>query len=95
MGLKRGRKELAEEWKAIRRGWYVGGTEFKERMLAVVEQPPRQGRGGSYSGAATRAHGEAEAERLGMLETNQGGRRPLLPAEAERAAEIGAAGIVC
>ena len=62
--LKRGRKELAEEWKAIRRGWYVGGTEFKERMLALVEQPLRQGRRGSYSGEAKRAHGEAEAERL-------------------------------
>jgi REP element-mobilizing transposase RayT len=64
LGLKRGRKELAEEWKAIRRGWCVGGTDFKERMLAWVEQPLRQGRRGSYSGEAKRAHGEAEAERL-------------------------------
>ena len=64
LGLKRGRKELAAEWKAIRRGWYVGGTEFKERMLGLVEQPLRQGRSGSYSGEAKRAHGEAEAERL-------------------------------
>jgi hypothetical protein len=64
LGLKRGRKELAGEWKAIRRGWYVGGAEFKERMLALVEQPLRQGRSGSYSGEAKRAHGEAEAERL-------------------------------
>ena len=29
LGLKRGRKELAEEWKAIRRGWYVGGRELQ------------------------------------------------------------------
>ena len=43
---------------------HVGGTEFKERMLAMVEQPLRQGRSGSYSGEAKRAHGEAEAERL-------------------------------
>jgi hypothetical protein len=64
LGLKRGRKELAEEWKAVRRGWYVGGAEFKERMLALVEQPLRQGRSGSYSGEAKRAHSEAEAERL-------------------------------
>ena len=66
LGLKRGRKELAEEWKAIRRGGYVGGTEFKERMLGLVEPPLRQGRSGCYSGEAKRAHGEAEAERLGM-----------------------------
>jgi hypothetical protein len=42
----------------------VGGTEFKERMLALVEPPLRQARRGSYSGEAKRAHGEAEAERL-------------------------------
>ena len=30
----------------------------------MVEQPLRQGRSGSYSGEAKRAHGEAEAERL-------------------------------
>jgi hypothetical protein len=80
LGLKRGRKELAEEWKAIRWGWYVGGTEFKERMLGLVEPPLRQGRSGSYSGEAKRAHGEAEAERLltrglaalGLVETRKG-----------------------
>jgi hypothetical protein len=33
-------------------------------MLAMVEQPLRQGRSGSYSGEAKRAHGEAEAKRL-------------------------------
>src|ERR1039458_7465799 len=43
---------------------HVGGREFKERMLALVEQPLRQGRSGSDSGEAHRAHGEAEAERL-------------------------------
>ena len=42
LGLKRGRKELAEEWKAVRRGWYVGGAEFKEQMLTLVEQPLRR-----------------------------------------------------
>lgn len=51
-----------------RLGWQdgqnVGGAEFKERMLALVEPPLRQGRSRSYSGEAKRAHGEAEAERL-------------------------------
>jgi hypothetical protein len=42
----------------------VGGAEFKERMLALMEQPLRQGRSGSYSGEAKGAHGEAEVERL-------------------------------
>ena len=60
LGIKRGRKELDEEWKAVRRGWYVGGAEFKERLLALVAQPLRQGRSGSYSGEAKRAHGEVD-----------------------------------
>jgi hypothetical protein len=47
LAIKRGRKELAEEWKAVRRGWYVGGAEFKERMLPLVEEPLRQGPSGS------------------------------------------------
>src|ERR1035437_4419372 len=33
-------------------------------MLALMEQPLRQGRSGSYSGEAKGAHGEAEVERL-------------------------------
>ncbi len=33
-------------------------------QLALVGQPLRLGRSGSYSGEAKRAHGEAEAERL-------------------------------
>src|ERR1039458_10026770 len=55
---------LPAQSEAIRREWYVGGAEFKQRMLAMVEQPLRQGLRGSYSGEAKRAHGEAEAERL-------------------------------
>jgi hypothetical protein len=58
-----GRDIYDDEWKAVRRGWYVGGAEFKERTLALVEEPLRQGRSGSYSGEAKRAHSEAEAER--------------------------------
>ena len=55
LGMKRGREELAREWKAVRRGWYVGGTEFKERMLKLVEESLREARSGSYSGEARRA----------------------------------------
>src|ERR1035441_6561187 len=56
-------EELVKEWKVVA-GMVVGGAEFKERMLALVEGPLRQGRSASYSGEAKRAHGEAEAERL-------------------------------
>ena len=37
----------------------------QKRMLALVGDPLRQGRSGSYSGEAKRAHGEV-SERLGM-----------------------------
>jgi putative transposase len=64
LGIKQGRQELAEEWKTIRRGWYLGGAAFRERMLALAEGPLRRGQRSSYSGGAKREHGEAEAERL-------------------------------
>ena len=64
LGIKQGRQELAAEWKAIRRGWYLGDAAFRERMLGLVEGPLRSRRRSSYSGGAKREHGEAEAERL-------------------------------
>ena len=39
LGIKQGREELAAEWKAIRRGWYLGGEQFRERMIELVEAP--------------------------------------------------------
>ena len=64
LGIKQGREELAAEWKAIRRGWYLGGEQFRERMLELVEAPLGKGQASSYSGEAKWEHGEAEAERL-------------------------------
>ena len=64
LGSKEGQAEFAQQWKAIRRGWYLGNAVFKERMLSLVEGPLRQGRRGSYSGEAKREYGEAEAELL-------------------------------
>ena len=64
LGIKQGREELAAEWKAIRRGWYLGGEQFRERMIELVEAPLGKGQSSSYSGEAKWEHGEAEAERL-------------------------------
>jgi REP element-mobilizing transposase RayT len=64
LGIKQGRENLAEEWKAIRRGWYLGGEQFRERMLELAEAPLGKGEASSYSGEAKWEHGEAEAERL-------------------------------
>jgi len=64
LGIKAGRKALEEEWKRIRRGWYLGGDGFRGRMLKLIQAALGEGRAASYTGAAKRAHGEAEAERL-------------------------------
>jgi putative transposase len=64
LGLKAGRKAMEEEWKRIRRGWYLGGDGFRVRMLKRLKATIGKGRGASYAGQAKRAHGEAEAERL-------------------------------
>ena len=64
LGLKEGRQELEEKWKALRRGWYVGEDGFfeklKARLGALVAGKQRE----SHSGGARRAHGEAAAQKL-------------------------------
>ena len=64
LGLKAGRQELEEKWGALRRGWYVGGEGFfdrlKEKLGALVAGRKRE----SHSGGARRAHGEAAAQTL-------------------------------
>lgn len=62
--MKEGRRELNEEWKRIRRGWYLGGEGFRGRMLKSLKQAMGKGLAGSYGGEAKREHGEAEAERI-------------------------------
>ena len=64
LGIKAGRKALEEEWKRIRRGWYLGDDGFRGRMLKMVKATLGKGCAASYAGAAKRAHGEAEAQRL-------------------------------
>jgi putative transposase len=64
LGLKVGRKEMEEKWRALRRGWYVGGESFfdqlKEKLGAIVAGKKRE----SHSGGARRAHGETAARML-------------------------------
>ncbi len=57
-----GRKELEEQWKALRRGWYVGGGGFLEKLQDRLEGAVK-GRRESHSGPAKAAHDEAAAER--------------------------------
>jgi hypothetical protein len=62
--LKAGRAELEEKWKALRRGWYVGGEGFAARLRGKMEKLVRGRRRESHSGAAKAEHGEEAAEQL-------------------------------
>jgi len=57
-----GRQRLAAEWKALRRGWYVGGDSFRKQLLERLKPGGRAPRRESHSGPAQRAHDEAAAE---------------------------------
>ena len=49
----------------MRRGWYLGTDDFRDRILdAVADVLRAKRRKGSITGMAARAHDKAEAERL-------------------------------
>ena len=56
----RRRREEPEEWQAVRRGWFLGGAELKDRLL---EQMGR-GVGEHHDGEAKRETEEQKAERM-------------------------------
>lgn len=62
-GDRRRHKELDEEWRALRHGWYLGARSFKERLMAAVGRALEGREPVSLSGEAVEAHGEAAAER--------------------------------
>jgi hypothetical protein len=55
---------LARQWGKIRRGWYWGGEEFKERLLGRVTAATAGKKHESFAGEAVRAHDERLAEQL-------------------------------
>ena len=90
-----GRKELDEEWKALRRGWYVGGEGFVGKLQAHLDGVMRGRRRESHSGEAKRAHDEAaaERERVGTGISGIGPQAAVGGVERERSGE-GGAGLV-
>jgi tetratricopeptide (TPR) repeat protein len=65
--VEAGRGGLEEQWRQMRRGWYVGGEGFFGELRERLEKAVRGRRRESHSGAARRAHDEALFE-LGRLE---------------------------
>lgn len=64
LGMKTGRKELDEQWKALRRGWYLGNETFLEKLEGWIAKAVNGRKRESHSGAAREAHDQAAAERL-------------------------------
>ena len=66
---------------AIRSGWYLGEEGFRDKLLGLIDKVgAKVMKRGSSAGAAVRAHGESEAERiiglvsaeLGLPESSEG-----------------------
>jgi REP element-mobilizing transposase RayT len=89
LGSLAGQKELEEEWKALRRGWYVGGERFVEKLQTHLEQVMKGRRRESHSGEAKAAHDAAAAERelqraLRALGLNEAGMERMPKGAAEK-----------
>jgi putative transposase len=61
LGSKAGRQRLDREWKTLRRGWYVGGEAFREKLEGYLEGAMKGRQRESQSGEAKAAHDEAAA----------------------------------
>ena len=55
---------LTKEWKAVRRGWYLGDGAFRQRILDLLSGVVDTKQRSSYAGEGMRAHDEQAAERL-------------------------------
>jgi hypothetical protein len=69
-------KSFDEKWGLIRRGWYLGGEDFKVRLLDRVDKVRDGKEKETYYGDEVRAHDEAQAEKLlrvglGVLELKE------------------------
>ncbi len=55
--------ELAAEWKALRRGWYVGDDSFRDKLLGLAARRVSGRKRASYRDEGLRLHDEREAGR--------------------------------
>ena len=61
---KKGRCLQDEEWKAIRRGWCLGGKEYRKQLIEMLDELILDASAEAYAGEAVREHGEREADVL-------------------------------
>ena len=58
---ERRKRENPGEWDVIRRGWCLGGEEFRQELLEAMSKP--MGRG-QYGGAERQQSEEVKAQRI-------------------------------
>jgi putative transposase len=63
-GIVQGRQRLEEQWRELRRGWYLGSEGFRNRLLGEVGRVQENHHRASYTGGAKAAHDERMAELL-------------------------------
>jgi hypothetical protein len=54
----------AEKWRCLRRGWFLGGDEFREKLMKMASGVVSKRKRGSYRREGLRRHDEREAEEL-------------------------------
>lgn len=64
LGIKAGRKTLEAGWRSLRRGWYVGGEEFREGLLTRAKAALKGVRRESHRGLERKAHDQSHAEEM-------------------------------
>jgi putative transposase len=62
LASKAGRKEMDQQWKSLRRGWYLGQESFAAKLERTVADVRAGKRRESHSGPAKRAHDQSAAE---------------------------------
>ena len=53
-----------EDWQSLRRGWYFGDNDFRDKMIGLLDGVLAGRRKDSFSGEEVESHDEAAAERL-------------------------------
>lgn len=53
-----------EEWKPLRRGWYVGSEEFREKLQELASGVVKKHKRKSHQGEVMRKYDEGEAQKL-------------------------------
>lgn len=56
--------EADKRWADIRKGWCVGGDEFRSRMVEALDNVLKEKRRDSFVGEETQKHDALEAQRL-------------------------------